>query len=189
MTQTDRYITIAAAELLLAQPRRGLKIDPRGLIYDRNIAFDTMENYCRRTNQIRAELVSAASPDGLMIRVGDRYIILYNEKSPPSRRMFTLAHEVGHIYLCHDNDSPEHERQANFFAAQLLMPPVFLKQISREADITPSGVSALFGVSVQVATIQLVYMNAQPEFSEAELRLLEFSRGLLPSPHEPELGF
>jgi len=185
MKQNDNCIIAVAAELLLKQPRRSLKIDPRALTHHERIVFDTMDNYCRLTNQVRSELVSAASPDGVMVHAGECYIILYNESAPPSRRAFTLAHEVGHIYLCHKNDLPENERQANLFAAHLLLPRVLLWEYLRRCPADPAVVAKLFGVSVQVATVQIEALKTQPFFLEAEKKLLELSRSLLPNKNEP----
>ena len=186
MKQNDNHIiAAAAAELLLKQPRRSLKIDPRTLIYHERIVFDTMANYCRLTNQVRSELVLAASPDGMMVHAGECYIILYNESAPPSRRAFTLAHEVGHIYLCHKNDLPESERQANLFAAHLLLPRVLLWEYLRRYPVDHAVVAKLFGVSVQVATVQIEALKTQPLFLEAEKKLLELSHILLPNQNEP----
>lgn len=61
-------------------------------------------------------------------------LIRINEWEAPVRQRFTLAHELGHYALGHDNaprDTPESfssraknpkEREANQFAAELLMP-------------------------------------------------------------------
>lgn len=60
--------------------------------------------------------------------------IIVNAKHPPQRRLFTIAHELGHYYLhrdckiqfmCNDlfqSDYPTLEKEANDFAAELLMP-------------------------------------------------------------------
>jgi Zn-dependent peptidase ImmA (M78 family) len=67
---------------------------------------------------------------------GSRGNILINPEEPESRKNFTLAHEIGHIVLNHNDDgrivdqrsdilNPKNgtrEWQANEFAAELLMP-------------------------------------------------------------------
>lgn len=73
-------------------------------------------------------------PDGMAVRVGDRYAIVLSKNSCYSAwQLFILAHELGHIVHGHlrengfivddDNWSPDHEqeeRQADDFAVELL---------------------------------------------------------------------
>ena len=189
MQMTDRQIILAATELLLSQPRLSLQIDPRELRYDRQIIFETIESYCCVTNQVRAELVTAGSPDGITLRHEALNIVIYNEKAPPSRRAFTLAHEVGHIYLDHSSDDRENERQANLFAAALLAPRVLVREISQVCGLSPAAVAKALGVSVQVIEIQLGALAVECDFLEPEIKLLVLSRGLLPRKNEPQLGW
>ena len=68
-------------------------------------------------------------------------VIEYNTAEPPQRRRFTVAHELGHYALGH-RDAPRdsslqfnsgvvdpRERAANQFAAELLMPWDFVKEV------------------------------------------------------------
>lgn len=48
-------------------------------------------------------------------------IVLLNSGTPAERRRFTLAHELGHMVM-HVMPHPDQEKQANRFAAELLMP-------------------------------------------------------------------
>jgi Zn-dependent peptidase ImmA (M78 family)/transcriptional regulator with XRE-family HTH domain len=48
-------------------------------------------------------------------------IVLLNAGTPGDRQRFTLAHELGHMVM-HAVPHPDQEKQANRFAAQLLMP-------------------------------------------------------------------
>ena len=110
-------------------------------------------------------------------------IIGVNAKHHPNRRRFTIAHEIGH-FLLHDhedlhvdrNDSflvmkrdeksstgESHvEREANLFAAELLMPYKFLGRDLEQADVlnfgNDEGIGKLaekYKVSVQAMTIRL----------------------------------
>jgi Zn-dependent peptidase ImmA (M78 family) len=80
----------------------------------------------------------------------DKNEILLNESDFVKRQRFTLAHEIGHIYLNHqksgetvdyrkDMDTPEtdpKEREANEFAAELLMPEdEFREKFGNNKDI------------------------------------------------------
>lgn len=86
--------------------------------------------------------------------------IYINDKFNPTRKTFTLAHELGH-YLLHPNeeklrvdrfnyslDTKEslEETEANYFAASLLMPKEeFIKVLSLTDDL--SKIASYFGVS------------------------------------------
>lgn len=76
--------------------------------------------------------------DGLFLakQGGGMGIIVVNEHRCRARKRFTIAHEIGHAVLNHFsisfsdgnglNNSSWQERQANTFAAELLMPRDFL---------------------------------------------------------------
>lgn len=62
----------------------------------------------------------------------------YNSGHHVHRQRFSIAHEIGHFMLSHNNQrkndiereksNPVHEKEANAFAAELLMPLEFLKK-------------------------------------------------------------
>lgn len=53
----------------------------------------------------------------------DEYFIYYDDKVEIKIQRFTVAHEIGHIVLNHFNIfSDNREKEANMFAARLLMP-------------------------------------------------------------------
>ena len=119
-----------AIRLLLNQRLYSLRIDVLKLKYDKLIIFDTLSHYCSTTRATLDELTAHTDlRDGCTLNVlgpdGTLHIVLYNESTfNPGRRSFTLAHEVGHIYLEHQNDTHNNEAEANCFASTLLMPPV-----------------------------------------------------------------
>jgi Zn-dependent peptidase ImmA (M78 family) len=63
---------------------------------------------------VPVDAVSACPP-------GEDPVVLLNVGTPAERQRFTLAHELGHMIM-HLVPHPEQERQANRFAAELLMP-------------------------------------------------------------------
>ena len=114
-----------------------------------------------------------------------RAVIGVNAQHHPNRRTFTIAHELGH-YLLHESEtmhldsrkdgytlqlrSPAsatgesmNEREANLFAAELLMPARFLAKELRkkqfdlleDEDSVLKSLAAQCGVSVQALTIRL----------------------------------
>ena len=88
-------------------------------------------------------------------------IIFYNESiSSKSRIRFSIAHEFGHDQMHHKlNDSSNYQIQeieANFFAAQLLMPEQIINElIKRGKRISKENLILWFGVSEQAAIKRL----------------------------------
>ena len=89
--------------------------------------------------------------------------IYIEKKDPPQRKLFSIAHELGHIFLGHqhatvlyrivrpDQKYPKEESAANSFAAHLLMPNYMLQYYMDRFDLTKSDYGKLaniFGVPV-----------------------------------------
>jgi len=118
-------------------------------------------------------------------RKRDSAIIGVNADHHPNRRNFTTAHELGH-YLLHDfddvhvdrdfrvwlrNDASSQgtdieEKEANLFAAELLMPQHFLARDVEEIgtiDLMDEAVlqelASKYGVSTQAMTFRLAYLG------------------------------
>ena len=92
------------------------------------------------------------SEDSFLAIVKNRPHILFNDSQNRRRYRFSIAHEIGHIWLEHKEDTKENEAEANFFAAYLLVPvPLIIKyEISESARI-----SSLFDVSSRVGDYSL----------------------------------
>lgn len=74
---------------------------------------------------------------GLCIFNGERWFIIYDDEAILGRRRFTIAHELGHIFLGHELTAgyyrrgghagkPKEEKAADMFAARLLAPACVL---------------------------------------------------------------
>ena len=90
--------------------------------------------------------------------------IIYVEKNdPPQRKLFSIAHELGHVFLGHqhatvlyritreDQKYPKEESEANSFAAHLLMPDHMIHYYMDRYALTKSDYQKLaniFGVPV-----------------------------------------
>lgn len=119
----------------------------------------------------------------LILNEGDG-IIAVNQDHPKNRQRFSIAHEVGHWCLhrdrasvfidttsvfFRDRDSAEgtsqQEREANRFAAALLMPRQALQRAVGDDPLDPSDeaafrrLAAQFGVSVQALSIRLAHLD------------------------------
>jgi len=78
--------------------------------------------------------------DGLLVMVEGHPTIGFNPDTAWVRRRFTIAHEIGHLMLGHVCGGPDiednPEAEANQFAAELLMPLVFLRaDYKKEPDL------------------------------------------------------
>ncbi|MFQ4138106.1 ImmA/IrrE family metallo-endopeptidase [Nodosilinea sp. PGN35] len=112
-------------------------------------------------------------------------IIGVNDRHSKNRQRFTIAHELGH-YLLHEQEKlhvdrrfqiqlrdgnsskgeSEEEKEANLFAAELLMPVSFIRQdlaevegLDLEDDATVSGLAEKYSVSTQAMTFRLAYLG------------------------------
>jgi Zn-dependent peptidase ImmA (M78 family) len=121
------------------------------------------------------------SVSGMLFRDDSRIVIGVNAAHPHTRQRFTIAHELGHlllhesrtmivdshIFLRDESSSrgtdPE-EREANAFAAELLMPALFLEREAHVLIDESPGLSATqlvlklastFDVSQQAMEIRL----------------------------------
>lgn len=111
---------------------------------------------------------------GYIERQNGSYRIVVNATHAPTRRRFTAAHELGHFIYHRDllgegvgdnrayrtdgtnrpnpNIRPIHERQANSFAANVLMPRHRLSAVAGESTAT---LATRFGVSQAAMRIRL----------------------------------
>jgi Zn-dependent peptidase ImmA (M78 family) len=87
--------------------------------------------------------------------------IYVEKKDFPERKLFSIAHELGHLFLQHQNATvlfritrddasyPVEEKEANSFAAHLLMPEFMLREYMRKYNLTKadySKMAKIFGV-------------------------------------------
>jgi len=118
---------------------------------------------------------------GFLYRDKEQAVIGVNTRHHPVRQNFTIGHELGH-YLLHDQEqlhvdhefrvrlrndvssqgTDEAEREANFFAASLLMPKEFLEtDLAKEVyvdlldDELLHGLARKYGVSAQALVNRL----------------------------------
>ncbi len=151
----------AAVKLLLCQREPSLAVDVRRLKFSKKILFDTFAHYGEITGLTKEEMTEGELKDGCLIRRGELSLILYQEKGKSKRRLnWTLAHEVGHIYLEHEKDGEREEIEAHYFASQLLLPDIALVYLQKNLEIlTPEMIAEFFGVSVLAARKKLETMK------------------------------
>lgn len=113
--------------------------------------------------------------EGLSYIENNQRVILVNSEQPHSRKRFTIAHELGHHVLGHtengymfrDKDTdlnpygaPPEEREANTFAASLLMPTEAVNQlIVKLGHSDLSYLASSFQVSEKAMSIRLKHLG------------------------------
>ena len=187
-----------ARSLLLSQNMPRLPVDVQRLRHNRDISISSMQQFCRVTN-ISMEELSAGSDclrDGCTIIIKRRlkplYLVLYNEDMRGLRRRgFTLAHELGHIFLDHECDGDLKETEANFFAAELLVPQVLANTLLKQnAWRDPAReINRFFGVSLDMARRRLRYLDPEAPLAPSEEKLLLRYGALLPQMSEPVVDY
>lgn len=158
--------TVEATKLLYQQDVSNRILNIQNLIYDKAIVFDTIQNYCQLTKRPLSDFLSDDKQmlrDGCTIynQVCNCYIILYNAEITYFEHLnWTLAHEIGHIYMGHTKDDDLEEVEAHYFAAQLLMPDFAIKMIAHEhGKVTVDDIIEIFGVSPEAAQKRIGTMN------------------------------
>jgi predicted transcriptional regulator len=96
------------------------------------------------------------------------YAIIVNSAHPPARKRFTVAHEIAHFVLhrgkaasgIEDDEfyrclSNELEREANRYAAEILMPWPLVNRLQDDGKTELGTLSKALGVSKQALAIRL----------------------------------
>ncbi len=97
----------------------------------------------------------------------EKMAIGVNKNHPTVRQRFTLAHELGHFLLGHEDDTIDGrsdrpmplEREANSFASRLLIPADAVTKMINEIGLDLKALAKEFLVSEQAMTIRLLDMG------------------------------
>ncbi len=133
----------SAVDLLLKQQPRGefflSMLDFRHLNAGGGIIISDIDSYERATC---SKLPSKV--EGCTVSQGKATLILYDGSvSNKPRINWTIAHEIGHALLSHRTASGRSEREANLFAASLLMPEAVIRYLDHREGrlLMPSELS------------------------------------------------
>ena len=152
-----------AYRTLLALRICSLPIDPLAILSKcKNTAVHTYEEVMPRfgiSDPHYFKSLVAEGRDAMSIRreMNGRivYEMIYDARENRRRMRFTLAHELGHILLNHRMEAPWEEREADYFASQLLAPrPVFnVLAVYGFDSSNPEVIAAAFQLSKAAAEI------------------------------------
>ncbi len=135
--------------------------------------IDTFSSYERKTG--------ASLPDdaeGITVKLSGMNLVLYDDSiTNEGRRNWTIAHELGHVLLGHTELNKLTEREADAFAAELLMPESVIRYLDRlEGEpITPDAMMNYFSASVTACKRRRLNLPYETNYkpSEDELELLK----------------
>lgn len=151
-----------ATQLLYEQNLENRILDIQTCNYPgKTILFESIQNYALLVRRPISDFISEGNKtlkDGCTLVLGNNmYLVLYNAEINNWEHLnWTLAHEIGHIYLDHTDDGPIEEIEAHFFAAQFFMPEYSLWMASREHGmLTSEDLMEIYGVSELAALKRL----------------------------------
>ena len=151
-----------ATLLLSKQKLTCLGISIRGFNYDRTILFDSVQNYAKITGSSVDQIRTTLLRDGCVIMRKGYYVVLYEESAYGHWERFnwTLAHEVGHIYMNHTKHGSTEEVEAHFFASQLFMPEYAIRRmLYKYKRVDYNDLSQIFWVSPEAAKKRILTLR------------------------------
>lgn len=136
---------------------------PHERIKFEDIIICSYQKYSRITELSIAEISCGHSLDDAYCIKGLRSnitFILYNKQTISSRLKHTILHEVGHIKCNHCKHGEKEEIEAHFFASQVNVPNIVIKEISKRGYmINISLLTDYFGLSKESANKKLTYLK------------------------------
>ena len=179
MIESERrlYIRQLSAKLLLAQNSLAPVIDVRDMILPKSIRILSFGEYSRITGYSVNELTSdGVYNDGYTIVADKLRIVLYNSDYDvlcPQRLRFSLAHEIGHIFLKHTEDDDKSEEEANYFASQIVAhDAIAVSMLTGSWNRDLNFIREQFGLSWDAAGIKLKNINRNKRsYTNAEYQL------------------
>lgn len=128
----------------------------------KNIVFCSIQEYCQITQMPISAFINdkvSSIKDGCCIidKKSQINIVLYDGLLENfERKNWSLAHEVGHIYMGHTEDGRIEEVEAHYFASQLFMPEFTLYMMEKKyGKLCAEDLTAIFNVSYAAAQKRL----------------------------------
>ncbi len=157
MGHSDRDIRTQAARLLLMAGVAREPVSLRDVVSALNLEV---------VQTAREPFMSEAALEPM----GDGYAIVLHGDGDERRRRFTIAHEIGHFVLHPGRPRMERggrvteagrfeEREADVFAAELLMPEALVREAVYEQGVDVVRLSDRFQVSRKAMQLRLRYLG------------------------------
>lgn len=146
-----------AWEFLIKNNITSYPLDLHKIIENNHWKIISFKKYCEIYHKTIEELYTISSDGFTKLDETGNYLIVVNEQNKEQRNRFTICHEIGHILL-HKvfNNIDRLEKEANMFAARILMPMVLIKELN---ITTPEKLADVCNVSIESATIRLKRFN------------------------------
>lgn len=118
---------------------------------------------------------------GISILMDKQWYIVYNDKSTRQRNRFTVAHELGHIFLGHELEKRNQmkqafiksesnaEQQANIFASRLLAPACVLWALGLKSSDEIASVCDISQTAAKFRAERMVTLYKRNRFLIAPL--------------------
>lgn len=110
---------------------------------------------CIRADAAMLRGAAESAPEGMAVRSGEKYYLLYEPSYARTRVRYTVACQLAHIFLSHLTGECEKEAaelEARYFADELLMPLAVLDSFGcRDAE----AIAEKCGVSLAAAQIRV----------------------------------
>ncbi len=158
-----------AYEIIIKQNCNTLPLDPLTFKID-NVILMSFQEYSEKTGiSVDTLTRNGKLKDGYTMSKDGLSVIFYDAATYEPRQRFTRFHEIGHVVLNHNQQCEKNESEANFFAAQCILPNALLKEIkARGYTITKDLLVQTFNVSDQVALYRLDYLKDYPDLHKNE---------------------
>lgn len=101
---------------------------------------------------------------------GDKYVFTFPQRTSPEHDYYMMAHEFGHIIFGHSVEDmsfnggleiSDKDRQANIFAANLLMPESKFRDVCRECRNRVEKVAYSFDVTPSAAGVRMAMLGIE----------------------------
>lgn len=126
-------------------------LDLREIALKNNWNIWSFKKYCEVRKMNYNDLIKKY-PDGFTEIIDDKIFICYNQQNNKQRNRFTICHEIGHIVLKHLYKGQKLEKEANMFAARILMPMLLIKELNIQS---PEELAKICDVSIDAAKYRL----------------------------------
>lgn len=143
-----------AWDFLIKNKVTSFPLNLQALANNNNWLILSYKQFCKLYNLNENDFVKKY-PDGFTAETKDNqsYIICYNQNNVKQRNRFTICHEIGHIILHAIYKNEKLEKEANMFAARILMPMLLIKELK---ITTAEELAKLCDVSLEAATNRLI---------------------------------